>query len=149
MAHKYWQNSHYANWDVQLPREKCYHYLGNYNFSIVNVYFLCLQWLVSAQCVCVCMCTHGTFEIFLKFTDIIYINSLLQFKGFATVNKGTYIDTLQCIRDAVRRKRPNSGEPTVGFFFLTMLQHTGQIWSRNSHQRTMWQPRSTHYTLLT
>jgi len=35
---------------------------------------------------------------------------------------------------------PKNGEPTVGFSFTTMLQHTGRFWSRISEQRTIEHP---------
>jgi len=89
-------------WDGQLPREKCYHHLGKCTFSTVNVYFLCLQWLVNVKCVCV----FSRFKTLPEFTHILYMNPLLQFTGFPTVNKEMYINTLCCLRDAVRRKCP-------------------------------------------
>jgi hypothetical protein len=46
-----------------------------------------------------------------------------------TAGKVVSIDILCRLGDAVRRKRPKNGEPTVGFSFTTMLQHTGQFWS--------------------
>jgi hypothetical protein len=113
-------------WDVQLPREKCYHYLGKCTFSMVNVYFLCLPMIgkcTGCACVCVCVCVcaracahaHSTFETVPEFTDIIYMNSLLQFTGFATVNKEMYINTLHRIRDAVRRKCPQQWRTNSSF----------------------------------
>jgi hypothetical protein len=53
------------------------------------------------------------------------------------VNTEKYIKILHRSRDAVRMKRLENGEPTVGFTFTTMLQHTGQFWRRISQQRTI------------
>ena len=39
-----------------------------------------------------------------------------------------------------------NGEPTVGFSFTTMLQHTGQFWSRISEQGKIWQHLSAPYS---
>jgi len=33
------------------------------------------------------------------------------------------------------RNTPKNGEPTVGFSFTTMLQHTGRFWSKVSEQK--------------
>jgi hypothetical protein len=43
-----------------------------------------------------------------------------------------YIDIPHHLRDEVRRKNPENEEPTVGFSFMTMIQHTGKVWSRIS-----------------
>jgi len=43
-----------------------------------------------------------------------------------TVNKEMYIDILHHFRDSVRRKCPEKWRIN----FTTMLQHTGQFWSR-------------------
>jgi len=74
-------------------------------------------------------------------------NSPLEFTGIATVNKEMHIDVLLRLRNAVNA--PKSGEPTVGFFFTTMLQQTGHFSSRISEQRTMWQHWSITHTPLT
>jgi len=47
------------------------------------------------------------------------------------VNKEMYMD-IHRLEDAVRQKSPKEGEPTFGFSFMTILQHTGQFWSRIS-----------------
>ena len=60
-----------------------------------------------------------------------------------------YIDILYRLKDAVRRKGPENGEPTVSFSFTTMLQHTDRFWSSFSWQRTVWKHRSIPHTLLT
>ena len=52
------------------------------------------------------------------------------FKG-ETVNKELYIDILRHVTDA-QNKNTKNAEPTVGFYFTTMLQHTGRFWSRIS-----------------
>ena len=44
---------------------------------------------------------------------------------------------------------PRNGEPRFGFYFTTMLQHTGRFLSRISYQRTTWQYYNTSHTLLT
>jgi hypothetical protein len=49
----------------------------------------------------------------------------VQFTGIATVGKEMHIDILRRLKDAVSTKRPKSGQPTVSFFFTTMLLHTG------------------------
>jgi hypothetical protein len=41
------------------------------------------------------------------------------------VNKCMSIDILCRLGNAVRRNGPKNGEPTVGFSFTTVLQHTG------------------------
>ena len=43
-----------------------------------------------------------------------------------------YMDILRRLRDAVRRKRSQNGEPTIGFSFTTMLQHTGRFLVKDS-----------------
>jgi len=48
------------------------------------------------------------------------------------VNKEMYIDIFHHLDDVVRQKSPKKGEPTFGFSFMTMLQHTGQFCSRIS-----------------
>jgi len=48
------------------------------------------------------------------------------------VNKEMYSDILRHPRDAVRRKRPENGEPRIGFSFTIMLQHSGRCGSRIS-----------------
>jgi len=51
-----------------------------------------------------------------------------------------YIDILSRSKDEVTRKfHKKNGEPTLGLSFTTVLQHTGQFWSRISLQSTMWQ----------
>ena len=45
------------------------------------------------------------------------------------MNKEMYIDILRRLRDAAEGNASKSGERTVGFFFMTMLQHTGRFWS--------------------
>jgi len=47
------------------------------------------------------------------------------------VNKEVYIGILRRLRDAAEGNTSKSGERTVGFFFTTMLQHTGRFWSRD------------------
>jgi hypothetical protein len=115
LVFKYRHISSLQIWDGQLLRGKCYHHLGESTFSIVNVYFLCLQWLVNIQCLCVCMCS--SFKTFPEFTDIIYMNPLLQFTGFPTVNKEMNINILCHPRDAVRRKCPKKWR-TNSWFLL-------------------------------
>jgi hypothetical protein len=44
---------------------------------------------------------------------------------------------------------PKSGEPTVGFSVMTMLQHTGRFWSMISYQRTLEQHWYIPYAPLT
>jgi len=44
---------------------------------------------------------------------------------------------------------PKSREPAFGFYFTTMLQHTGPFWSQISSQRTIWQHWSITHNLLT
>jgi hypothetical protein len=70
-------------------------------FTMIGKCTVCV-WVGTCECMCMC----STFETFPKSTDIIYMNSLLQFMGFATVNKEMCINTLHGIRDAVRRKCP-------------------------------------------
>ena len=65
------------------------------------------------------------------------------------MNKKIYTDVLGPLRDEVRKKRPKNGEPTVGFSFTTILQHTGRFWLRISEHRTMWQHWNFPHTLLT
>jgi len=48
------------------------------------------------------------------------------------VKKETYANILRRLRDAVRRNAPKNEEPKGGFFFTTMLQHTGRVGSRVS-----------------
>jgi hypothetical protein len=48
-----------------------------------------------------------------------------------TVNKEMYADILSRLRDAVRRKCPHSGEPTVDFSITTMLQHTDRFFFKD------------------
>jgi hypothetical protein len=43
-----------------------------------------------------------------------------------------YIDILRGLRDAVRKEGLKNGESTVGFSFTTMLQNTGEFWSRTT-----------------
>jgi len=43
-----------------------------------------------------------------------------------------HTDILCHPKEEVWRKRPKNGEPTVGFSFTTMLQHSGWFWSRIS-----------------
>jgi len=38
-----------------------------------------------------------------------------------------HIYILRRLRDAVRRKTPENGEPTVYFAFTTMMQHTSRF----------------------
>jgi hypothetical protein len=49
-----------------------------------------------------------------------------------TVKKEMYTNILRRLRDAVRRNAPKNEESKGGFFFTTMLQHTGRVWSRVS-----------------
>ena len=44
---------------------------------------------------------------------------------------------------------PKNGEPTVGFSFVTVFQHTGRFWLRIFQERTMWQHWSIPHTLPT
>ena len=52
------------------------------------------------------------------------------------MNKEMHADILRHHRGAVKETTRN-GEPTVGFSFTTMLQHSGRFWSRVSQHTTM------------
>jgi len=49
-----------------------------------------------------------------------------------------YADIPRSLRDAVKKKNPKNGEPTVGFSITTMLQNTGRFRSRISQQRAVY-----------
>jgi len=123
LVFKYKYMSSMQIWDQHIPREKSYPHLGKYTFSIVNFYFLCLQWLINVQrvcvcvCACMCMCMCRSFKTFPEFTDVIYMNPLLQFTGFPTVNKEMYINILCHLRDVIRRKCPEKWR-TNSWFLL-------------------------------
>jgi len=73
-------------------------------------------------------------KVLLDRQDIVHYEFIPEGK---IVNKEMYTDILSRLKDAVRRKCPHNGEPTVGFSFTTMLQHTDRFWSRIFQQRTM------------
>jgi hypothetical protein len=54
---------------------------------------------------------------------------------FQKVNKEMHVKILSHLRDAVRRKHPENGHETAGFF-CTMHLHNG-CWSKNTLQSTM------------
>ena len=82
--------------------------------------------------------THSLYNYFQtlvsipEFTGLIYRNLLVCVHLWGkTMNKEIYIDILRHVRDA-QNKITKNAEPTVGFYFTTMLQHTGRFWSRIS-----------------
>jgi hypothetical protein len=73
------------------------------------------------------------FKKFPQFSGIIYsffLSAIMRSPEGKTVNKEMYTKILHHIRDAVRKKCLKIGEPTVGFSFVTMLEHTGQFWPK-------------------
>jgi hypothetical protein len=44
------------------------------------------------------------------------------------MNKGMYTDILRRFGMRFEEEAPKNGEPTIGFSFTTMFQHTYRIW---------------------
>jgi hypothetical protein len=55
----------------------------------------------------------------------IYRNSLLSFTGITTVNKEMYVDLLRCLRDAVKRNRPEKWRTNSWFLLHDDASHIG------------------------
>ena len=51
-----------------------------------------------------------------------------------------YTDSVGRLTDAVRRKRPENGEPSVGFSFTTVLQHPGRDYLTKNNMKTLEHP---------
>ena len=63
-------------------------------------------------------------------------NSLVSYTGIAILQKKHTLTSFVTLGMRTEGNAPIKGEPSVGFSFTTMLQHTGRFWSSISYKRT-------------